>query len=143
MTLMDLGQRVLLQRRALGLSQEELAQRCGFRYQVISRLERGHQDIYAMRLARIAQELGVSADYLLGLCDDPERYSTSRNLATTLASQPPAADDQATTSQVVMESPAPTSAAGPPRTPQRVATKPAGARRTRTRPRKGGNHGQA
>src|SRR5947208_1959515 len=105
MTLMDLGQRVLLQRRALGLSQEELAERCGFRYQVISRLERGHQDIYAMRLARIAQELEVSTDYLLGLCDDPEPRRSSRQPATVLAMPAPTIEDHA-----------PTPAAAPPAT---------------------------
>lgn len=66
----NLGQRVLLRRRQLGLSQKDLAQRCGFPYQVISGLERGHQDIYSARLAVIAQALHVSTDYLLGLTDD-------------------------------------------------------------------------
>jgi transcriptional regulator with XRE-family HTH domain len=61
------GQRVLLRRRALGWTQQELAEKCGFAYQVISRLERGHQSIYVDRLATLAQVLGVSADYLLGL----------------------------------------------------------------------------
>ena len=65
-----MGQRVLLRRRALNWSQKQLAERCGFPYQVISGLERGHQDIYAQRLAILARELGVSADYLLGLTDE-------------------------------------------------------------------------
>lgn len=110
MTLMDLGQRVLLQRRALGLSQEELAERCGFRYQVISRLERGHQDIYAMRLARIAQELGVSADYLLGLQDTP------------IVRAAPVADPMDVTSPP-RETPTPAAATLP--APRRKAAKPA------------------
>jgi transcriptional regulator with XRE-family HTH domain len=63
----DIGQRVLLRRRALKLTQRQLADRCGCPYQVISGLERGRQSIYAERLATIAQALEVSSDYLLGL----------------------------------------------------------------------------
>ncbi len=70
-TRQEIGQRVLLRRRELGLTQQELAERCGFPYQVISGLERGRQSIYVERLADIAQVLGVSADYLLGLTENP------------------------------------------------------------------------
>jgi transcriptional regulator with XRE-family HTH domain len=66
-TRQEIGQRVLLRRRALGLTQQELAQRCGFPYQVISGLERGKQSVYAERLEVLARALSVSADYLLGL----------------------------------------------------------------------------
>ena len=69
-TRQQIGNRILLRRRALGLSQQALAERCGFPYQVISGLERGKQSIYAERLAVIAEALGVSADYLLCLKDD-------------------------------------------------------------------------
>lgn len=70
-----LGQRVLLRRRTLGWSQKKLAELCGFPYQVISGLERGHHDIYAQRLALLAQRLGVSTDYLLGLSEEEQRYA--------------------------------------------------------------------
>ena len=69
MSIQETGNRVLLRRRALGLSQKALAKRCGFPYQIISRVEKGHQDVYAQRLGRIAEELGVSSDYLLGLSE--------------------------------------------------------------------------
>jgi len=65
-----LGQRVLVRRRALKLSQKALAERCGVPSQVISELERGHQNIYSAQLARLAKALGVSADYLLGFTDE-------------------------------------------------------------------------
>lgn len=71
-TRLEIGQRVLLRRRELGLTQQELARRCGFPYQVISGLERGKQSIYAERLADIAKALQISADYLLGLKDQQE-----------------------------------------------------------------------
>ena len=66
-----IGQRVLLRRRDLGLSQKALAARCGFPYQVISGLERGRQSIYAERLGLLADALQVSADWLLGRTDNP------------------------------------------------------------------------
>jgi transcriptional regulator with XRE-family HTH domain len=67
-----IGQRVLLRRRDLGLSQKALAARCGFPYQVISGLERGRQSIYAERLGLLADALEVSADWLLGRTNDPD-----------------------------------------------------------------------
>ena len=65
------GERVHASRRARGLTQKELAKECGFPYQVINRVEQGHQDVYAQRLALIADTLGVSTDYLLGLTEEP------------------------------------------------------------------------
>lgn len=64
-----MSERILLRRRQLELSQQELAEQCGFPYQVISGLERGRQSVYAERLKILAQALRVSADYLLGLSD--------------------------------------------------------------------------
>lgn len=71
MNIKETGNRIHMQRRALGLSQKELAGLCGFPYQIISRVEKGHQDVYAQRLALIAKHLGVSSDYLFGLKDTP------------------------------------------------------------------------
>ena len=67
-----MSERILLRRRQLDLSQQELAEQCGFPYQVISGLERGRQSIYAERLKLLAQALRVSTDYLLGLSDTIE-----------------------------------------------------------------------
>jgi len=69
MGIKETGNRVHMRRRALGLTQQQLADLCGFPYQIISRVEKGHQDLYAQRLALIATHLQVSADYLLGLTD--------------------------------------------------------------------------
>ena len=71
MDIKETGKRVHMQRRDLGLSQKALAGLCGFPYQIISRVEKGHQDLYAQRLALIAKHLRVSTDYLLGLKDTP------------------------------------------------------------------------
>jgi transcriptional regulator with XRE-family HTH domain len=66
----SIGDRVLLRRRELGWTQKELAERCGFPYQVISGLERGRQSIYAERLGILAHVLQVTSDYLLGLKEE-------------------------------------------------------------------------
>lgn len=66
----EIGERVLLRRRTLGLTQQALGALSGCPYQVISRLEGGKQSILAERLADLASALGVSADYLLGLSGD-------------------------------------------------------------------------
>ena len=62
MAIKDVGLRVLMRRRELGLSQGELAALCQCPYQVISRLEHGKQDIYTQRLATLAQALRVLRD---------------------------------------------------------------------------------
>jgi transcriptional regulator with XRE-family HTH domain len=56
---------------SLGLNQTELAERTGIPYQVLSRLEHGHQSIYIERMVELATTLNVSIDYLVGLTDDP------------------------------------------------------------------------
>ena len=69
MDVKEMGNRIHMRRRALGLTQKQLGALCHIPYQVINRVEKGHQDLYAMRLALIAEHLQVSADYLLGLLD--------------------------------------------------------------------------
>ena|SRR5579859_17717 len=65
------GDRIKTTREALGLSQRELAHLCGLGTNQIHRYENGKSDISGTYLAIIAKKLGVSADYLLGLSDDP------------------------------------------------------------------------
>ncbi len=65
------GQRILQRRRELHLSQAELAARVGCPTALISHIERDKQDVFSKRLALIATALDVSADYLLGLTDNP------------------------------------------------------------------------
>jgi transcriptional regulator with XRE-family HTH domain len=70
-----LGTRLLLRRRALRLTQRQLAEKMQCPYQLISSLERGHQSLYIERLVDIAQALGVSTDYLLGLSEQESPYA--------------------------------------------------------------------
>jgi len=68
-----LGKRVLLRRRDLRLTQKELAERTGISANTIARLERGGvQDLRGSAIARLADALDVSADYLLGRDAEPE-----------------------------------------------------------------------
>ena len=64
-------ERLLLARRRAGVSQGELATRTAMYASDISKMERGRMLPTAPRLRRLAAALGVSADYLLGLIDDP------------------------------------------------------------------------
>ena len=62
-----IGERVLLARRRKGWNQGDLARKTTMSRTVISQLEKGRQQVSAERLRTLAQALGVSADYLLGL----------------------------------------------------------------------------
>jgi transcriptional regulator with XRE-family HTH domain len=57
---------------ALGLNQTAFADTVGIPVPTLSSIEHGHQSIYVERAVHLAQALGVSTDYLLGLTDDPQ-----------------------------------------------------------------------
>ena len=67
-----IGDRLAAARRRRGLTQADLAEALGGRYnqQMISHVERGRSSLLTEGLAVAAEVLGVSADYLLGLTDD-------------------------------------------------------------------------
>jgi transcriptional regulator with XRE-family HTH domain len=68
-----LGKRIEERRKALGLSQEQLAGRVGTRQSHLSRIERGFiVEIQSGLLTRLAQALDVTTDWLLGLTPDEE-----------------------------------------------------------------------
>jgi transcriptional regulator with XRE-family HTH domain len=73
-----LAERVRRQRMSLGLNQTELAEQTGIPYQVISRVEHGHQSLYVERLVELATALKVSLDYLVGRTDDPTPMKRTR-----------------------------------------------------------------
>jgi transcriptional regulator with XRE-family HTH domain len=65
-------------REQLGLSQRELSRQCGLGETAIGFYERGDAEPTAKHLIKIAATLGVSADYLLGLADEPTaRFGSS------------------------------------------------------------------
>lgn len=60
-----MGQRITLRRKALGLTQEELAEQLDVSPQMISNLELGKKAIRPENLARVCGILGLSADFVL------------------------------------------------------------------------------
>ena len=67
-----IGERVQRRRKMLGMTQDQLEATSGVPQGSISRIERGvAETIQAATLLRFAQALGVSADYLLGLVEEP------------------------------------------------------------------------
>ena len=64
----DLSTRVRLRREQLGLSQQELARRMGYRYRSsITKLEKGINDLPQSKVEELAQALGTTPAALLGL----------------------------------------------------------------------------
>lgn len=62
-----LGEKIAEQRKKLGLSQEELAEKLNISQKSISKYERGDRKPQYKVLARIAEYFGVTTDYLLEL----------------------------------------------------------------------------
>lgn len=68
---MAIGTQVKKRREALGLTQQELAEKTGMPQTLISRIERGvNQNPGADVLKRLAVALRVSIDWLVGMYDD-------------------------------------------------------------------------
>jgi len=63
-------------RELRGYTLEELAARCGMSKSQIFRIETGKSSPSAETIARIARELAISADYLLGLVNDTSQVFT-------------------------------------------------------------------
>ncbi len=66
------GQRVLELRKESGETQKALAQILGVGDTQVIEIEHGRTSTTAERIALICAHYKVSADYLLGLTDDPE-----------------------------------------------------------------------
>lgn len=60
-----MGHRITLRRKALGMTQEELAEQLDVSPQMISNLELGKKAIRPENLARVCDILGLSADFVL------------------------------------------------------------------------------
>ena len=67
----SIGQRIVKTRESRGWKQKELATVASIPIPTLNRIERGQQSLFAERVVTLARALGVSADYLLGLTEDP------------------------------------------------------------------------
>ena len=63
--LKEIGQRISNKRKALGLTQEQLAEKMDVSIQMISNLERGNKAIKIENLIKLSDILQVSTDYIL------------------------------------------------------------------------------
>ena len=63
--LKEMGQRILVRRKALRMTQEEMSEKLGVSPQMISNLELGKKAIRPENLAKVCELLGLSADYVL------------------------------------------------------------------------------
>lgn len=64
-----LGEKIAEQRKKLGLSQEELAEKLNISQKSISKYELGNRKPQYKVLVRMAEYFGVTTDYLLGLAE--------------------------------------------------------------------------
>lgn len=74
-TILKRGERLRAAREKSGLSQRELAKMLGLGINQINRYENGVNDPTSEVLVALAQTLGVTSDYLLGLSDIPQSYA--------------------------------------------------------------------
>ncbi|PWL71479.1 MAG: XRE family transcriptional regulator [Clostridiales bacterium] len=75
---MSIGQRIKQQREAIGMSQEELAQKLGYRSRsTINKIESGINDITQSKVIEFAQALGTTPAYLMGWEDETEKQTKS------------------------------------------------------------------
>ena len=63
--LKEIGQRIMLRRKTLRMTQEELAEKLGVSTQMISNLELGKKAIRPENLVRLCSVLNLSADFVL------------------------------------------------------------------------------
>jgi transcriptional regulator with XRE-family HTH domain len=69
---MRFGQRLKEARERKGLSQSELARRCGVSRELITNVEAGRRTMSIRNARTIARELGVGLDWLAGTFEDSE-----------------------------------------------------------------------
>ena len=63
--LKDMGQRIMVRRKSLRMTQEELAEKLGVSTQMIYNLELGKKAIRPENLAKVCSILELSADFIL------------------------------------------------------------------------------
>ncbi len=72
------GQRLREMRKAKGQNQETLGLLLGVGKSQVSEMERGSTSTTLEKLSLICEHYNVSADYLLGLTDEPKPYKRKK-----------------------------------------------------------------
>jgi transcriptional regulator with XRE-family HTH domain len=68
------GENILLMRKSLGLTQEELAKRMGYKSKsTINKIELGINDIPQSKIVQFAEVLGTTPAHLMGWDDEEEK----------------------------------------------------------------------
>src|SRR6266566_9771951 len=67
------AERVARLRHQAGLTQPQLAQLADCTLTTLNRVEKGRQSLYYEALAKLAEALGTTPDYLLGYSDHPRK----------------------------------------------------------------------
>lgn len=74
-----IGKKIQRRRKELGLTQEELATRMGYKSKsTINKIELGKNDIPQSKIIRFAEALNTTPSYLMGWEDDPNNEARSR-----------------------------------------------------------------
>lgn len=69
---MEIGHRIFKRRKALGLTQEELADHAGLSHQFLACVERGEKGLGFDSIIKVSSALGTTTDYLLTGAITPE-----------------------------------------------------------------------
>lgn len=78
---LSIGKRMATRRKELGLTQSEMAEKCGLSFQFYACIERGIKGISADSIVKICDGLRISADYLLtGKMQETEHQGISKML---------------------------------------------------------------
>ena len=76
---MTIGERIKLKREELGMSQEELAEKIGYKSRSsINKIELDRQQLTQKKIKVFADALGVTANYILGIEDEPKKTRVQR-----------------------------------------------------------------
>ena len=74
------GQKISYYRRQLGWTQEELAEKMGYKHKSsINKIELGIADITQSKVVQFAEVLGTTPAYLMGWHDDEKQNSPTEN----------------------------------------------------------------
>ena len=89
----EIAERIKFQAKLQNLSLRTLLSNCGLGPNTVGKISKG-TDILSLNLAKIADELDVSVDYLLGRTDDPHFGQQKNELIALINQLTPAEQDK-------------------------------------------------